>query len=81
LRPGEKLFEELLISDDVSKTDNPLIMRAKEEMLAWSEIESNLENLRFAIKENNSSKIREILIKVVPLFTPQCEVMDLLHHA
>lgn len=81
LRPGEKLFEELLISDDVSKTDNPLIMRAKEEMLAWSEIESNLEDLRFAIKENNSSKIREILIKVVPLFTPQCEVMDLLHHA
>jgi FlaA1/EpsC-like NDP-sugar epimerase len=38
LRPGEKLYEELLIGDNVSDTDNPLIMRAEEELLTWDEI-------------------------------------------
>ncbi len=38
LRPGEKLFEELLIGDNVNKTKHPMIMRAKEEMLSWDEL-------------------------------------------
>jgi UDP-N-acetylglucosamine 4,6-dehydratase len=38
LRPGEKLYEELLIGDNVSETDNPMIIRAEEEMLAWDDL-------------------------------------------
>jgi FlaA1/EpsC-like NDP-sugar epimerase len=79
LRPGEKLYEELLIGDNVSKTDNPLIMRAQEDMLDWNEIEPILESLRYAIEENNCLKIRELLIQAVPFFDPQCEVMDILY--
>ena len=46
LRPGEKLFEELLIGDNTIDTDNPLIMRAKEDMLPWDELKPILENLK-----------------------------------
>ena len=47
LRPGEKLYEELLIGDNVSETSNPMIMRAKEEMLAWDELKLILDGLIF----------------------------------
>ena len=46
LRAGEKLYEELLIGDNVSETDNPLIMRAKEDKLNWDNLKLLLENLR-----------------------------------
>ena len=45
LRPGEKLYEELLIGDDVSKTENPLIMRAKEDKYEWVDLKSLLDKL------------------------------------
>ncbi len=47
LRAGEKLYEELLIGDNVSETDNPLIMRAQEEMLSWDELKPVLDELSF----------------------------------
>jgi FlaA1/EpsC-like NDP-sugar epimerase len=79
LRPGEKLYEELLIGDNVSKTDNPLIMRAQEDMLAWDELEPILNDLQIAITDCNQKKLREILIQVVPGFKPQCEITDVLY--
>jgi FlaA1/EpsC-like NDP-sugar epimerase len=78
LRPGEKLFEELLIGSNVDQTDNALIMRAQEEKLEWVELEIIIDKLRISIKENNFLELRQILIQAVPLFTPQCEVMDIL---
>ena len=48
LRVGEKLYEELLIGDNVSKTDNPLIMRAKEDMITWDVLKILLDKLRNA---------------------------------
>ena len=79
LRPGEKLFEELLIGGNVSETSNPRIMRAKEEMLEWDELSIILDGLRVSISENNYLKLRELLVQAVPLFKPQCDVMDILH--
>jgi len=79
LRPGEKLFEELLIGKDTSETDNPRIMRAQEEMIEWSRLEGILDELRIAINENNYLKLRELLIQAVPLFKPQCDVIDILY--
>ena len=46
LRAGEKLYEELLIGDNVSVTANPLIMRAKEDKLEWNKLKLLLEDLR-----------------------------------
>ncbi|WP_416678708.1 polysaccharide biosynthesis protein [Candidatus Pseudothioglobus sp. Uisw_016] len=79
LRPGEKLFEELLIGKNTSETDNPRIMRAKEEMMEWTRLEGILDELRIAINENNYLKLRELLIQAVPLFKPQCDIIDILY--
>jgi len=79
LRPGEKLYEELLIGDNVSHTDNPLIMRAREELLTWDELEPILNNLQTAIQDCDQHKLRELLIELVPGFKPQCEISDILY--
>ena len=79
LRPGEKLYEELLIGDNVSDTDNPLIMRAQEDMLAWDDLEPILNSLQTAIKNCDQKKLRKLLIQIVPGFKPQCEITDVLY--
>ncbi len=79
LRPGEKLYEELLIGDNVSKTENPLIMRAEEKMLDWKKLEPKLNQMNDAIVACNQQKLRDVLISVVPDFKPQCEISDVLH--
>ena len=78
LRPGEKLYEELLIGDNVSDTDNSLIMRAEEDMLSWDELESIIVGLESAIKDCNQEKLRELLILAVPDYKPQCNIVDVL---
>lgn len=79
LRPGEKLFEELLIGENIIDTENPLIMRAREDMLPWDELELILKNLKEEIESGNNEKIRKLLIKIVPTFKPQSEIVDVLH--
>ena len=79
LRPGEKLYEELLIGDNVSETDNPLIMRAQEDMLEWGELEPMLNNIQDAIKGCDHHKLRELLMQIVPGFKPQSEIVDVLY--
>jgi len=79
LRPGEKLYEELLIGDNVSDTENPLIMRAQEDQLFWEELEPMLEQLKTAINKCDHRKLRDILMQIVPGFKPQCEISDLLY--
>jgi len=78
LRPGEKLYEELLVGDNTSETDNPLILRAKEAMLDWVTLKPILDQLHEASKNSDQEKIRELLIEIVPDFKPQCDIADLL---
>jgi FlaA1/EpsC-like NDP-sugar epimerase len=79
LRPGEKLFEELLIGDNVSKTKHPMIMRAKEEMLSWDELSVILNSLEGAVVDSNQEVLQSLLIQIVPGFKPQCGISDLLY--
>ncbi len=78
LRAGEKLYEELLIGDNVSKTSHPRIMRAEESMIAWAELETMLAVLEQAAKDDDFEQIRLILQQAVSGFAPQCEIGDLL---
>lgn len=66
LRPGEKLYEELLICDDALPTSHPRIMRAAERALAWHELEPLLFELESAVKDENNEKIRTLLQQAVP---------------
>ena len=65
LRPGEKLYEELLISGMEEKTDHPKIFKSKEEFIPIEELTIVLDKLRSAIESDNVIKIREILINYV----------------
>jgi FlaA1/EpsC-like NDP-sugar epimerase len=79
LRPGEKLFEELLIDDNVGKTKHSMIMKAKEEMLSWDELGAILNSLEQAVENSDHEALRSLLIQIVPGFKPQCEISDLLY--
>ncbi|MCB2005694.1 MAG: polysaccharide biosynthesis protein, partial [Rhodoferax sp.] len=65
LRPGEKLYEELLIGDDPSPTDHPRIMKAHEEFLPWKELEAQLELLREAALRDDVDGIKSVLTTCV----------------
>ena len=79
LRPGEKLYEELLIGDNVSETENPLIMRAKEDMYSLDELKKLLDELRISNDNFDYENTRNILKKIVPGFTPDGEIKDILY--
>jgi UDP-N-acetylglucosamine 4,6-dehydratase len=76
LRPGEKLYEELLIGDNVSQTCHEKIMRAQERVLEWRQLTELLADLEHALNQNNFEFAREILKQAVTGFAPQCEVVD-----
>jgi len=79
LRPGEKLYEELLISKNASKTANPKIMSAQEDMMSWSELNAILGEMKDAILTHDQIKLRSLLIQAVPEFQPQSEIIDSLY--
>jgi len=70
LRPGEKLYEELLIGESVTGTDHPKIMRAEEDTLPWSELAPMIEALRQACEVMDLPAIRDILMAAVDGFEP-----------
>ena len=79
LRAGEKLYEELLIGDNVSKTENPLIMRAKEDKFEWVDLKSLLNKLSVSNKKSDHNSTREILKKIVSGFSPEGTIKDILY--
>ena len=79
IRPGEKLYEELLIGGDVSETSHPMIMQAKEGYMPLSDLKKILIDLEKAVISNNHKSIRLLLIKAVPEFKPQSDIEDILY--
>ena len=79
LRPGEKLYEELLIGDDVGKTGNERIMTASEVFLSWDELELVLSNLKQACKDYDHQAIRSILLAAPTGFAPVDGICDLVY--
>jgi FlaA1/EpsC-like NDP-sugar epimerase len=71
LRPGEKLFEELLIGESVTGTEHPKIMRAEEDFLPWSVLESMLKDMQAGCDRLDLDAIRQILITAVVGFEPE----------
>ena len=71
LRPGEKLYEELLVGNDPRKTQNKLILKANEEMIDWKILKPMMNKLNEASVNADVKRIRELLIQIVPEFKPQ----------
>ena len=78
LRPGEKLYEELLIGDNVEGTAHPLIMRATEVELVWDDLEKLLIQLQYSCDTFAYDDVRKLLMKTVCEYTPQCGIEDFL---
>ena len=68
LRPGEKLYEELLMTDSLEKTENELIFIERENPLSREEIEGKLQRLREACRTNDDEIVRSTLREVVPTY-------------
>ena len=79
LRPGEKLYEELLIGDNVSTTEHKQILRAEEDFLTTEELEQHIDLLKKAEKEGDVKALKEILREVVSGFTPENEIVDVIY--
>ncbi|HAS6050511.1 TPA: NAD-dependent epimerase/dehydratase family protein [Vibrio vulnificus] len=81
LRPGEKLYEELLIGDNVEGTDHERIMTANEQFLPLEEFNQILDNLDRACHEFDHETIRQILLETPTGFNPTDGIGDLVWNA
>jgi FlaA1/EpsC-like NDP-sugar epimerase len=76
LRPGEKLYEELLIGDNALPTGHPRIMKAHEDFLRWDALQAKLGDLGLALQANNVPRIQSLLKELVPGYQPHGDVVD-----
>ncbi|HRL98456.1 MAG TPA: nucleoside-diphosphate sugar epimerase/dehydratase [Acidovorax sp.] len=70
LRPGEKLFEELLIGDNPLPTAHPRILRAREEFRPWNDLQTLLHTLQHAAREGDHRAMTALLTQLVPGYQP-----------
>src|SRR5699024_8535323 len=61
LRPGEKLYEELLIGDNGTGTQHPMVMQAHGEHLSWSEIAAAVEQFKAALQRDDAQELQALL--------------------
>ena len=76
LRPGEKLYEELLIGDNPKPTQHPRIMKAHEDFIPWAEFEPKLSALELALNVNDVGVIRLMLQQLVAGYSPSDDIVD-----
>ncbi|MCD5971702.1 polysaccharide biosynthesis protein [Pseudomonas quasicaspiana] len=76
LRPGEKLYEELLIGDNVVSTRHPMIMTAQEDYMPWEILKSKLESLLDAVAKDDYLLVRQVLREMVVGYTPEGGIVD-----
>ena len=79
LRPGEKLFEELLIGDNAKPTTHPRIMKADEAFIPLSIFEEKIRSLELALSTNDVAVIRLMLKELVSGYSPNADIVDWVH--
>jgi FlaA1/EpsC-like NDP-sugar epimerase len=77
LRPAEKLFEELLIGNNVTGTEHSMIMRAMEHSLPWSTVQQVLDELSGALTRFDCDRARQLLMQTVAEYRPTGDIQDL----
>ncbi len=77
LRPGEKLYEELLIGDNPEPTNHPRIMRAREKLWPWEKLEQELKSLDATIRSSgDSTSAMRVVSGLVPEYAPSKEQVE-----
>ena len=81
LRPGEKLYEELLIGDDPKPTMHSRIMKAQEEFIPWPVLEGRLNTLERALHTNDVGEMRSVMEQLVKGYKPNSHIVDWVYMA
>jgi len=76
LRPGEKLYEELLIGDNPQPTSHQKIMKADEDFIPWADLERRLVALEAALSINDEEPLRLMLCELVSGYTADEKLVD-----
>jgi FlaA1/EpsC-like NDP-sugar epimerase len=79
LRPGEKLYEELLIGNDPAATTHPRVMMANEGFLPMDQLQAPLARLRKTLEKQDAEAVREQLLALVPDYAPSSASVDWLN--
>jgi len=79
LRPGEKLYEELLIGGNVSPTEHKKILKAQEESLSSNELENYLKLLYEAEQQSDVAALKNTLKEAIDGYNPEKEIVDVLY--
>jgi FlaA1/EpsC-like NDP-sugar epimerase len=79
LRPGEKLYEELLIGDSAMPTLHPRVMKAHDPCLPWNELWRQFEMLNAALESSDVPMLKQTLTQILPGYRPHAEVVDWVH--
>ena len=76
LRPGEKLYEELLIGDNPQKTKHKKILKAKDPFVPYNELKEDLKDLKYYLDMNDPSQVKKILEKIVKDYKSNSKLID-----
>ena len=76
LRPGEKLYEELMLGDNPQPTAHPKIRRAQDPFIPWSELQIELDTLKAQLDSHQVQSIIETLQRLVAGYQPSDEIVD-----
>ena len=79
LRPGEKLYEELLLGDNPESTAHPKIHRANEVLVPWSELRDVLDKMHRAVHDDAYDDVRSLLLSTVQGYSPSNGIVDLIY--
>ena len=76
LRPGEKLYEELLIGDNPQKTNHEKILKAQDSFIPFNQLKINLDNLSNLLEENRVADVKDMLARLVPSYQSNTKIVD-----
>ena len=75
-RPGEKLYEEILIGDNPQKTNHAKIQKIDDPFIPFNQLEKELKILKALIDDNNSLEVKNFLKKLLKSYSPHSKVVD-----
>jgi FlaA1/EpsC-like NDP-sugar epimerase len=76
LRPGEKLYEELLLGDNPQKTQHPKIQKAQDPFIPFDQLEIDLNTLKTFLDSNKVLEVKELLAKIVNSYQSNSAIID-----
>ena len=76
LRPGEKLYEELLIGENPQKTNHEKIQKAQDPFISFSKLKIDLDHLLNLIEENNVEEVKHVLSNLIPSYQSNSKIVD-----